>query len=177
MAHPEQQAFVQRVKEQFPWAFDNASVLEVGSLDINGSVRQFFDAKRYVGVDIGEGPGVDVVCKGHEYKDRKRFDCVISCECFEHNPHWVETFRNMVRLTRTGGLVVFSCATTGRSEHGTSRTCAWASPLTVAQGWDYYRNLTEQDFRNEFDIDVMFSSYAFEVNPASSDLYFWGIKP
>jgi len=38
------------------------------------------------------------------------------------------------------------------------------------------RNLTEQDFRNECDIDAMFSSYAFEVNPASSDLYFWGIK-
>jgi len=57
-------------------------VLEVGSLNINGTVRDFFDAEEYIGIDIGEGPGVDVVSGGHKYKSKKKFDCVISCECF-----------------------------------------------------------------------------------------------
>jgi len=28
------------------------------------------------------------------------FDCTISVECFEHNPFWLETFVNMLRMTR-----------------------------------------------------------------------------
>ena len=43
------------------------------------------------------------------------FDVVISCECFEHNPYWRETFLNMTRVLRPGGLFVLTCATTGRA--------------------------------------------------------------
>ena len=39
-------------------------VLEIGSLDINGSVRPLFeDAEYYLGIDMQEGPGVDLVAK------------------------------------------------------------------------------------------------------------------
>jgi hypothetical protein len=69
-----------------------------------------------------------------------------------------------------------TCATTGRPEHGTTRTSPYNSPLTVSIGWDYYRNLTETDFRNELDIDNMFSTYKFELSNTHPDLYFYGIK-
>jgi hypothetical protein len=42
MAHESQQNFVSRVKSRFPDSFSGKRVLEVGSLDINGSVRSLF---------------------------------------------------------------------------------------------------------------------------------------
>lgn len=172
MSHPSQMEFVQRVKGRFPHYFVKRKVLEIGSLDINGSVRQFFDDCGYIGVDLGEGKGVDLVAKGEELLfPAKYFDVTISCECFEHNPEWVKTFNNMVRMT--SGLVIMTCATTGRPEHGTRRT----SPQDAPFCGDYYQNLTEADIVNNCDMS-RFSQYEFSTSSSPADLYFWGlIKP
>lgn len=152
--------------------FAGVKVLEVGSLDINGSVRDFFTDCDYIGVDLDEGPGVDVVAQGQDldYPDRS-FDTVVSAECFEHNPYWLETFINMHRMADV--LVIFTCATTGRHEHGTTKTSPSDSPFTL--DWDYYRNLTEDDFADNLDLNSMFQRHSFSVNPYSHDLYFWGL--
>jgi hypothetical protein len=172
MAHQQQFDFVKSVRDKFPESFNKAKVLEVGSLDINGSVRQFFTDCDYLGIDVGEGKGVDLVCQGQEMQAPKdSFDTVISCECFEHNPFWIATFENMHRMAKK--LVVMSCATTGRPEHGTARTSPADAPLVE---WDYYKNLTEADFREKFDLDRMFSEYEFSVNGQTKDLYFYGVK-
>jgi hypothetical protein len=177
MAHWEQQLFVQSVKASFPSFFKGGRIIEIGSLDINGTVRGFFEEPaEYIGVDLGPGRGVDVVCEGQDYDGATNsFDVAISVECFEHNPHWKATFLNMVRMVRDEGLVVMTCATTGRPEHGTSRSDAGSSPLTVGKGWEYYKNLTEADFREAFDMNSMFEDYCFNVNTNSHDLYFWGL--
>ena len=173
MAHKQQFDFVQFVASLYPSNFKNAKVLEVGSLDINGSVRQFFTDCDYIGIDLGEGKGVDVVCEGQEYDaPANSFDTTISCECFEHNPEWLLTFVNMYRMTKPGGLIIMSCATTGRPEHGTRRTTPNDAPFCG----DYYKNLTEQDFREKLNIDKMFSTYEFGIGHETKDLYFYGIK-
>jgi SAM-dependent methyltransferase len=176
MAHKEQGDYIASVKQRYPSFFNGGRVLEIGSLNINGTVREYFNADEYIGVDVGEGPGVDVVMSGHKYDSPELFDCAISCECFEHNPYWFKTFINMVRLTRKGGLVVFTCATTGRPEHGTKRTTPQDSPLTIAKDWDYYMNLTEQDFLERFPFDTFFKEWQFSRNDVSCDLYFCGIR-
>ena len=176
MAHFQQAEFIKSLKAKFPKHFFNVDVLEIGSLNINGTVRDFFNANRYVGVDVGEGPGVDVVMSGHEYKSEEPFDCCISCECFEHNPFWKETFVNMIDQCKPGGLVVMTCATTGRPEHGTERSLPQDSPLTLAKGWSYYKNLTERDFKEAFNFNPFFKDWAFSVNEEACDLYFYGIK-
>lgn len=171
MSHIEQMSFVSMVKGWYPEFFSGKKVLEVGSLNINGSVRQFFNDCEYIGCDLGEGDGVDIVSFGHELLfPNNHFDVSISCECFEHDKHWVETFDNMVRMTK--GLVLFTCATTGRPEHGTTRSKPSDAPFTN----DYYRNLTEEDFREEFEFDSMFKKHVFFINPLSHDLYFYGVK-
>jgi len=177
MAHTQQFDFVQKVKLKYPTFFFQKKVLEVGSLNINGSVRDFFSYCNYLGIDVGPGPCVDLVCQGQvlDHPDNT-YDVSLSCEYFEHNPYWVETFQNMYRMTTSGGLVFMTCATTGRPEHGTTRSDPVSSPLTIGIGWDYYKNLTEQDFRDSFDIDEMFSEYKFEVGTPHEDLYFYGIK-
>jgi len=177
MAHKQQFDFVQKVKLKYPTYFFQKKVLEVGSLNINGTVRDFFSYCDYLGIDVGEGPSVDLVCEGQTLDHPENtYDTTVSCECFEHNPFWVETFKNMHRMTKSNGLVFMSCATTGRPEHGTTRTSPKDSPLTIGKGWDYYKNLTEQDFRDNLNINDMFSSYIFEVGRLHCDLYFYGIK-
>jgi hypothetical protein len=173
MAHIQQRDYLTKLKTQFPEMFDNVDVIEIGSLDINGTVRDFFNATKYVGVDVGPGKGVDLVANGEDvdYPDNS-FDTAISAECFEHNPEWVATFANMVRMSKR--FVVFTCASEGRAEHGTRRSDAGSSPLTL--DWDYYRNLNQADFEQAFELHSMFIEHKFEYNPASCDLYFYGIK-
>lgn len=170
MSHQAQLNFVAIVRAMYPDYFVRKQVLEIGSLNINGSIRQFFEQCVYVGVDLGEGRDVDVVARGEDltYADGS-FDVVASCECFEHNPEWVATLNNMIRMSK--GLVFFSCATTGRPEHGTPRTSPHDAPFCG----DYYRNLTEEDVTNAIDLSV-FEDYQFLTNDMAHDLYFWGIK-
>lgn len=177
MAHKEQFQYVESVKTNFRNFFLNKTVLEFGSLNINGSVRNFFENCCYIGLDLGPGPDVDVIGLAHEYDlPDQSFDVVLSTEMFEHDPHWKESFTNMIRLCKKEGLIFFTCASTGRKEHGTIHSDIQSSPLTVKLGWDYYRNLTETDFRKEFDFPMLFSNYEFTENKFSHDLYFWGIK-
>jgi len=177
MAHQQQHDYVRGLKTRYPTFFFRQKVLEIGSLNINGTNRDFFTECNYVGVDVGAGPCVDIVCPGKDvdHPDNS-YDTVLSTECFEHNPEWVETFQNMIRMCRSDGLIFMTCATTGRPEHGTTRTTPHDSPLTIGIGWDYYKNLTEQDFREHFDFDKIFSTYKFEVCATHPDLYFFGIK-
>ena len=172
MAHTEQQQFCNSVKDKFPQSFKKVSVLDIGSLDINGNNRYLFEDYSYIGVDLGEGKNVDVICRGHEYKTEERFDTIISTECFEHDEYWVETINNIIQHLKSGGLFLFTCATEGRPEHGTKRT----SPADAPFVGDYYRNLTEGIMKGEIDFDKYFSEYQFSNRQNPADLYFWGIK-
>jgi SAM-dependent methyltransferase len=177
MAHIEQQNFIVSVRNTFPSKFKGVRVLDIGSLDINGNNRFIFEDYEYIGIDIGDGRNVDIVCRGHEFKDDKGFDVVISTECFEHDEYWQLTIQNAINLTKSGGIFMFSCATTGRPEHGTRRTSPSDSPFTSILENDYYMNLTENDIRSVINIDEHFSIYEFFARThAPCDLYFWGIK-
>ena len=178
MAHKEQRDFLLSVKKQFPERFENCDVLDIGSLDINGNNRYLFTTYTYIGLDIGKGKNVDVVCRGHEYKPEKQFDVVISTECFEHDEFWNLTIENAIKLTKNGGIFLFTCATTGRKEHGTRKTTPRDSPFTCKLENDYYQNLTEQDIRDKINIEEYFSEFEFQHTEGSyhPDLYFWGIK-
>ena len=177
MAHQQQFDYIEKLRSKFPEYFSHKKILEVGSLNINGSIRVFFNQCDYLGIDVGPGKDVDLVCEGQLLDHpNDTYDTVGSCECFEHNPHWVETFNNMYRMVKSGGLIFMTCATTGRPEHGTWRTSPQDSPLTIDKGWDYYKNLTEEDFLQSLDIKNMFIEYQFEIGSPHPDLYFYGIK-
>ena len=60
-------------------------VLEIGSREVNGGIRDLFvSAPIYVGIDIEPGPGVDVVADGATYSPLVRPDRIICCEVLEH---------------------------------------------------------------------------------------------
>lgn len=177
MSHFAQAAFVSRLKHFLPELFHNRKVLEVGSLDVNGTVRTFFQDCDYLGIDVGPGRGVDLVAAGHLFDaGDDTFDTVISCEVMEHDPFWAETFANMTRLAAPGGAVIVTCASRGRTIHGTPSASPDSSPHTVAAGWGYYRNLDAEDFRRAHGLLDSFGRYAFFRNWRASDLYFVGVK-
>ena len=178
MSHPEQLGFFEAVAAANSALVRGSAMLEVGSYDVNGTVRGIFGgAESYIGVDLVEGPGVDVIGYGHELDHPDgSFDAAISGECFEHDPHWADTFTNMTRMTRQGGLVAFTCASRGRPEHGTRRTRADDSPGTQAEGLDYYHNLTQEEFERRLPLVDMFDEHRFWYLPTSFDLYFVGVR-
>ena len=65
-------------------------VLEIGSLIIAGqehlSVRKLFPEAEYIGVDIQQGDGVDVVddCINYCYHNKKEFDLILCLDMLEH---------------------------------------------------------------------------------------------
>jgi SAM-dependent methyltransferase len=169
--HPAQQEFTAKLKALFPDKFKNVSVLDVGSLDINGNNRYLFEDFEYTGIDIGPGPNVDVVCSGHEFNPGKQYDVVISTECMEHNKNWWFTVYNMVSLLKPGGLLIMTMAGQYRPEHGTKNTSPVASPYTH----DYYRNIRIADLSKALAWEYFFFPIAIEYGGAH-DLYVYGIK-
>lgn len=179
MAHQQQIDFCKSVKQQFPHLFYNRLALDIGSLDINGNNQYLFEDCLYIGVDLLPGRNVDLATKGHELSfPNESVDVIVSTECFEHDQFYALTIKNIVRMLKPGGLFIFSCATTGRPEHGTRRTTPSDAPFTQEFGeWsDYYKNLEEGDIRDILDMDAIFESYSFSINLETYDLYFWGVK-
>lgn len=98
-------------------------VLEVGSMDVNGSPRnalRVHGPKRYVGVDALHGKGVDIVLDAREigrYFGSQSFDVVISTEMLEHAHDWRTIVANMKYVLRPGGLLIVTTRSPGFPYH------------------------------------------------------------
>jgi SAM-dependent methyltransferase len=184
VAHKEQTNFCRYVKYTFPEYFINKKILDIGSLDINGNNRFLFENCEYVGLDVASGPNVDIVSVAHLYDaPNDTFDTIISTEVFEHDMYYIETIKNIIRMLKPGGAFIFTCASTGRLEHGTIKSDgSFAAPLLtqISEEWsNYYKNLTEDDFNdiNEFKTNFPTGTCEyFSINEFNHDLYFFGVK-
>lgn len=178
MAHHQQQNFFKTVLASIKIP-GPAKVVDFGSLDINGGVKQLIDPTwDYTGIDLDKGPNVDLIQPG-QLVDLKSesFDVTLSSELFEHTPYWKEIFAQMCRLTKPGGVVIFTCAGVGRKEHGTTRSdMGYSSPFTVRKGDEYYKNITSQEAEESVAVNQWFSKYGFYDEYATHDLYFVGVR-
>lgn len=160
--------------------FSNKRVLDVGAGDINGNNRFLFDNCEYHGNDVVEANNVTIVSKTKDLPfENSFFDTIISTECFEHDPEYKESFLKIYNMLKPGGLFVFTCASTGRPEHGTRRTSPNDSYGTIGNlddMIDYYKNLEETDLNDVLNLNELFSVWDTYFNWMSNDLYFIGIK-
>jgi SAM-dependent methyltransferase len=168
-------------KQQFRDWFIGKHVLDVGSGDINGAVRGLFEDCSYEGNDVVEGTNVTIVSRTKDLPfTPDSFDTIVSTECFEHDPEYDRSWRKIYDLLKPGGLFCFTCASTGRPEHGTRTNDADALFGTTAgfdDMQDYYQNITEQHLFQVFgDVDTAFSVWDTYYNAHSCDLYLWGFK-
>lgn len=156
-----------------PLVEPNSSIVEFGSLDINGKIKDLFSFSEYIGIDIVSGPGVDVVADASEWEPSHEYDAVLCAEVFEHTDKWPDICANAFRILRHGGRFIGSCAGVGRTPHS-------AIDGGEVRPFEFYKNIEESEMidvlteQGWVDIDV---SYFMHPAPYFGDLYFTAVKP
>jgi len=91
-------------------------IVELGAADINGSIRSFAHPEAcYVGIDTAPGPGVDLVANGERPLPIKpqSVDIVVATSVFEHDGFFWNTFTDLLRLMKAGGLIYINAPSNG----------------------------------------------------------------
>jgi hypothetical protein len=117
--HKSNRLFWQYCKDSYPEYFaGDIKVLEYGSYNINGSVRDYFGSvQKYIGIDWRVGPGVDLVSLAHNVDLPECFDTVISASLLEHDPYWSESLDNMVMHLDYNRILILSWGAALNAEH------------------------------------------------------------
>jgi predicted SAM-dependent methyltransferase len=93
-------------------------VLEVGSLNVNGSVRDL--VPNAIGCDMRKGPNVDVVCDAERLIEKfgaNKFDAVMTFDAFEHMEDWRWCVTAMWGVLKTNGWLVMTMASPAKGRH------------------------------------------------------------
>jgi hypothetical protein len=158
--HKEAYDFVARVVKNYG-PFERA--LEIGSYDVNGSIRPLFSgASTYVGIDVRPGPGVDVVASGATYQPSFEPDCVVCCEVLEHTIDWQRICANAAKILPLGGVFIMTCASLGRPKHSIDGV--------ESRSPEYYRNLAKSEIEQVFE-RIGMGMAVCKVNAMAHDLY------
>ena len=87
----------------------NKVVVDIGGKNVNGSLRNFFEnlGMKYICVDIEEDASVDIVVKpGNKLPfENGSIDLIVSTSCFEHDPCFWITFKEMTKIIKLGGFI------------------------------------------------------------------------
>lgn len=98
-------------------------VLEIGSFNINGTVRpgiEAFKCADYIGIDYRQGVGVDIVCDAENIIDmfgKNTFDVVISTSFLEHVENWKKVISNIKNVVKDGGIMLHTTVSKGYGFH------------------------------------------------------------
>ena len=87
----------------------NISVLEIGSQNFNGGLRDLkMPNLEWLGIDMEAGPGVDTVVQiGSSFPfENATFDLVLCSSVFEHDIRFWNTFLEMARVTKPQGVLL-----------------------------------------------------------------------
>lgn len=146
-------------------------VLELGSLDVNGTVRDLLPVTEYLGVDMRPGPGVDVVADaaapGLLDVVGGGWDLVLCLEVLEHAAQAGEILVNAARCLRTGGQLVATMAGPGREPHGVDGQ---------GVGDEFYRNVTPEMLVGWL-ATAGFGDIAVALGRGEQDLYCRAVRP
>ena len=117
LSYNEMAANIGKYFEQLP---EGARVLDIGSLDVNGTYRALIEPRwEYIGVDVAPGRNVDYVMSS-EFDTglpESSADAVISGQCLEHCRNPFQLMAEVAKLAKPGApiLIVAPCA--GWTQH------------------------------------------------------------
>ena len=140
-------------------------VLEVGSLNVNGSLRSnlsAMDPSLYLGIDLEPGPGVDEICDATDIVSRYgegAWDAVVCTELLEHVWNWRAVASNLKRSLRTGGKLVVTTRSMGFAYH--------------AYPFDFWRFEPSDALAIFGDLDLL----RVEKDPEMPGIFVSGVKP
>jgi SAM-dependent methyltransferase len=119
--HPSVIEFIGNALE--PKEIRGAQILEVGSRDVNGSVRPMIEAHgsdHYFGIDIQAGPRVDRIMDAADLPGPFKagaFDLLISTEMLEHAEDWRGAIEGMKKAVAPGGILLLTTRSPGFPHH------------------------------------------------------------
>lgn len=145
------------------------NAIEFGAKDINGSIQPLFPNATWTGVDIAEGPRVDVVADASTYEHPEPVDLIVCCEVFEHTPVWPEIIKNAYTLLASSGEAIFTCAGRGRPPHS-------AIDGLAVRPDEYYKNVDEKELERVM-VDAGFKDIVVDWLANPGDVRAYGKKP
>ena len=91
--------------------------IDIGGRNVNGSLREFFEKKgmKFVCVDMQADASVDIVVAPGDklpFEDGS-VDLIVSTSCFEHDPCFWLTFKEMTRIIKSSGYIYINAPTQG----------------------------------------------------------------
>lgn len=160
--HAECYRFVERVANLLG-AQD--SVLEIGSRNVNGSVRPLFPSAEYTGIDYRSGPGVDIVANAEAYRPSCLVDLVVCTEVLEHACNADAICQTAYEALKPGGVLILTAAGRGRAAHGTDGG--------QLDNGEWYANIDEGHLRSWL---KQFGTVLIEVDDVVCDVRALAIK-
>jgi SAM-dependent methyltransferase len=159
--HPQAREWVER------HAWPAPRVLEIGSRNLNGEVRDLFPTSFFWGIDAWDGPGVDEVAEGQTWVASEPFDLVVCTEVFEHVEDWPWILRTISKSLRDGGNAIVTMATDPRPPH------SGIVPDMLQEG-EYYRNVSPGELASY--LRQWFTGWTLDYIREPGDLRVWATK-
>lgn len=141
-------------------------VLEVGSRNVNGSVREIIMSHQptsYVGIDMEDGPDVNIILSAEEITSyfRKQFGLIICTEMLEHAEDWRKCINEMKQALTIGGTILITTRGPGFPYHE-----------YPGDHWRYTVQTMQQIFR-DFNVTVCMQ----DTDPESPGVFLIAWKP
>lgn len=138
---------------------NSAHVLDVGSFNVNGSLRPLAEERgwEYVGVDMREGPNVDIVSPSpHKLPfSESEFDIVLSASTLEHVERPWLLVPEMARVLKPGGMMVVYTH------------CSWPYHPFPQDYWRFF----PETIRLLFDLSNCLTDYEIKMVNKDKDIY------
>jgi SAM-dependent methyltransferase len=99
------------------YGLTTSTIVDLGACNVNGTLRDVSpNGACYIGLDVAPGPGVDVVVKPNTALPlaSESVDLVVSSSTLEHDAFFWQTFVEMARITKPGGIIYINAPSNGR---------------------------------------------------------------
>lgn len=153
---------VEKLKLDDPW------IVEVGSLNVNddGELRKLFpDSKKYAGIDLKAGPGVDYVTS-LEFWPINSTDLILCTEVLEHDRFFWKTVAQMWDVLTPGGHAIVTARAFTSTNIEVEKPNAECYPMHCPP--DYWRFTKDG-------LHWLFISLQFRVLTIKNDPYLPGV--
>ena len=111
--------WIETVKQKF--GLKHKKVLDIGSMDMNGSPRPLFKDCEYVGIDIQAGVGVDMILDARQDMTKElgkeTFDAILCLNTLEHIGLFWKALENIWEVLSPKGYFYLAVPTFGFPQH------------------------------------------------------------
>ena len=127
---------------------ETSKILEVGSQNVNGSLRDHSKSKDYTGLDFVKGLGVDIVLEDayrYPFEDNT-FDAIVTSSCFEHSEMFWVSFLECMRVLKPEGVLYCNAPSAFMAYHRYPVDC-WRFMPDAGKGfetWAKYNNINSK---------------------------------